>query len=56
LTTYGKSVHKGGGFLGKTLGIVMIIDSLNLNQLRIFELVYQAGSMTQAAKELHLTQ
>lgn len=34
----------------------MIIDNLNLNQLRVFECVYRTRSMTAAAKELHLTQ
>ena len=34
----------------------MIIDHINLNHLRIFECVYRAKSMTEAAKELHLTQ
>lgn len=34
----------------------MIIDNINLNHLRIFECVYRAKSMTEAAKELHLTQ
>jgi DNA-binding transcriptional LysR family regulator len=34
----------------------MIIDSLNLNQVRIFECVYRTQSMTAAARELHLTQ
>lgn len=34
----------------------MIIDNLNLNQLRVFECVYRTRSMTSAAKELHLTQ
>lgn len=34
----------------------MIIDQLNLNQLRVFECVYRTGSMTEAARELHLTQ
>ena len=36
--------------------VSMIIDRLNLNQLRIFEAVYRTKSMTRAAKELHLTQ
>lgn len=34
----------------------MIIDHINLNHLRIFECVYRMKSMTEAAKELHLTQ
>src|SRR5579885_2662221 len=34
----------------------MIIDTLNLNHLRIFECVYRTRSMTAASKELHLTQ
>lgn len=34
----------------------MFIDSLNLNQVRIFECVYRTQSMTAAARELHLTQ
>jgi DNA-binding transcriptional LysR family regulator len=34
----------------------MIIDSINLNLLRVFESVYRLGSMTDAAKELHMTQ
>src|SRR6185437_1423130 len=34
----------------------MIIDHINLNHLRIFECVYRTKSMTEAAKELHLTQ
>ncbi len=34
----------------------MLIDSLNLNVLRIFERVYSLRSMTHAAEELHLTQ
>jgi DNA-binding transcriptional LysR family regulator len=34
----------------------MIIDSINLNHLRIFECVFRTGSMTTAAQELHLTQ
>ena len=34
----------------------MLIDQLNLNQLRIFESVYRTQSMTQAAVELGLTQ
>ncbi|HTL12576.1 MAG TPA: LysR family transcriptional regulator [Bdellovibrionota bacterium] len=33
-----------------------MIDKLNLNHLRVFEAVYRSRSMTQAAKELHLTQ
>jgi DNA-binding transcriptional LysR family regulator len=34
----------------------MIIDTLNLNHLRIFECVFRTRSMTAASKELHLTQ
>lgn len=34
----------------------MLIDQINLNQLRVFESVYRTQSMTQAARELHLTQ
>jgi DNA-binding transcriptional LysR family regulator len=34
----------------------MIIDTINLNHLRIFECVYRTRSMTAAAQELHLTQ
>lgn len=34
----------------------MIIDHINLNHLRVFECVYRTKSMTEAAKELHLTQ
>src|ERR1700722_8954080 len=34
----------------------MIVDQLNLNQLRIFENVYRTRSMTEASRELHLTQ
>ena len=34
----------------------MIIDKINLNHLRLFECVYRTQSMTQASKELHLTQ
>lgn len=34
----------------------MLLDNLNLNLLRVFESVYRAGSMTIAAKELHMTQ
>ncbi len=34
----------------------MIIDQLNLNHLRIFEVVLRAKSVTAAAQELHLTQ
>lgn len=33
-----------------------MISNVNLNQLRIFEVVYRTRSMTEAAKELHLTQ
>lgn len=34
----------------------MLIDRINLNNLRIFEAVYRSKSMTVAADELHLTQ
>ncbi|MEQ1875957.1 MAG: LysR family transcriptional regulator [Bdellovibrionia bacterium] len=34
----------------------MIFNDLNLNHLRIFESVFRHKSMTEAAKELHLTQ
>ena len=34
----------------------MLIDQINLNQLRVFESVYRTKSMTLAARELHLTQ
>jgi DNA-binding transcriptional LysR family regulator len=34
----------------------MIIDNINLNNIRIFESVYRTQSMTLAAQELHLTQ
>lgn len=34
----------------------MIIDSINLNNLRVFESVYRKRSMTKAAEEMHLTQ
>jgi DNA-binding transcriptional LysR family regulator len=34
----------------------MLIDQINLNQLRVFESVYRSKSMTHAARELHLTQ
>lgn len=34
----------------------MIIDTINLNLLRIFESVYRNGSMTKASKELFMTQ
>lgn len=34
----------------------MLIDNLNLNNLRVFESVYRKRCMTTAAKELHLTQ
>ncbi|MCC7439997.1 MAG: LysR family transcriptional regulator [Bdellovibrionales bacterium] len=33
-----------------------MIDKLNLNHLRVFEAVYRSKSMTEAARELHLTQ
>lgn len=36
--------------------LAMLIDQINLNQLRVFESVYRTRSMTQAARELHLTQ
>jgi DNA-binding transcriptional LysR family regulator len=35
---------------------VMLIDQINLNQLRVFESVFRTKSMTHAARELHLTQ
>jgi DNA-binding transcriptional LysR family regulator len=35
---------------------IMWIDKVNLNYLRIFEVVFRLRSMTGAAKELHLTQ
>lgn len=34
----------------------MLIDQVNLNHLRIFESVFRTRSMTQASRELHLTQ
>ncbi len=34
----------------------MIIDTLNLNHLRIFDCVFRHQNMTEAAKELHMTQ
>ena len=34
----------------------MLIDQINLNNLRVFESVYRTKSMTAAADELHLTQ
>ena len=34
----------------------MVSHDLNLNLLRVFESVYRTGSMTEAARELHLTQ
>ena len=34
----------------------MVLDQINLNQLRIFEAVFRTQSMTKAARELHLTQ
>ncbi len=34
----------------------MFIDRLNLNHLRVFECVYRTRSMTDASRELHLTQ
>lgn len=36
--------------------MTMLIDQINLNQLRVFESVCRLKSMTLAAKELHLTQ
>jgi len=36
--------------------VVMLIDQINLNQLRVFESVFRTKSMTHAARELHLTQ
>jgi DNA-binding transcriptional LysR family regulator len=36
--------------------LVVILDNLNLNLLRIFESVYRLSSMTKAAVELHMTQ
>ncbi len=36
--------------------LVMLIDQINLNQLRVFESVFRTKSMTHAARELHLTQ
>ena len=34
----------------------MIIDTINLNHIRIFECVYRTKSMTKAAEQLHMTQ
>ena len=34
----------------------MLLDSININSLRVFERVYQTKSMTSAAKEMGLTQ
>jgi DNA-binding transcriptional LysR family regulator len=34
----------------------MLLDHVNLNQFRVFETVLRTGSMTAAARELHLTQ
>lgn len=34
----------------------MLIDSININALRVFELVYRTGNMTKAADFLHITQ
>jgi|GEM_PF-2719535 len=34
----------------------MILDQINLNNLRLFEVVFRTGSMTRAAQELYLTQ
>ena len=36
--------------------LAMLIDQINLNQLRVFESVFRTKSMTHAARELHLTQ
>lgn len=33
-----------------------MVEQLNLNQLRVFAVVFRHRSMTHAAKELHLTQ
>ena len=33
-----------------------LIDQINLNQLRVFQFVYEQASITEAAKALHLTQ
>jgi DNA-binding transcriptional LysR family regulator len=35
---------------------LMLVDQINLNHLRVFESVFRSRSMTNAAKELHLTQ
>ncbi len=37
-------------------GASLFLNKINLNHLRIFEVVYRAKSMTLAAEELHLTQ
>ena len=34
----------------------MLLDTINLNHIRVFECVYRTRSMTLAAQELHLTQ
>ncbi len=34
----------------------MLLDQINLNQIRVFQSVYKTRSMTKAAEELHLTQ
>src|SRR4051812_20430381 len=34
----------------------MILNNLNLNHLRVFETVFRTRSMTEAGRELHLTQ
>jgi len=34
----------------------VFLDQVNLNRLRVFESVFRSGSMTLAARELHLTQ
>jgi DNA-binding transcriptional LysR family regulator len=34
----------------------MLLDQVNLNHFRVFECVFRTGSMTTAARELHLTQ
>jgi len=38
------------------LGALMLIDKINLNLLRIFEVVYRTKSMTTASQELFMTQ
>ena len=43
--------------MGQSINLsAMLIDQINLNQLRVFESVYRTKSMTHAARELHLTQ